>query len=276
MTAVRVNLKAVTDAGVAAKQRSVLATLPMSLVEGAGGSPLVLVDARFPEWPEVAAEQVDLGASGLFIDRPTVRTSPRAVCALAGAADQAGVKVALNEMWCSVQAVHDLAGAVAASGGAALIDSLIEIPPDVNDSYRGVLFEHVRVVQAIAGKIDAVQLSSLTPHGYTVVARQGGASTMLCSVRTASVLTLRISVHSPEQTAQLKVVSDGTASPAECRIVDGSGNRTEPTHYESGDRNCWKRLLAKVTDGTPSEDLRDLAESIQVTLGLTATTRWGR
>ena len=223
---VPVNLDAATDPGVVAKQRSELATLPVSLTEGGRGSPLALVDGRASKWPEIAADLMRLGARGLFIDRPSVKTGPDAIRALADETEASGVTVAVNGIWFAAPAVSELSRVVKAEGGVAMIDGIIESPDGFALCSGELALEHVMIVQEIAGLIDGVQLSSATNGGYTVVGRYGRASTVLCGVRTASVPPrLKMSVHTPTLSAYLKLVADAAARPAELRVVDGSGEQ---------------------------------------------------
>jgi hypothetical protein len=262
VSAVLVNLNLVPDP-LAKRQRWELSTLPTSLAEGGDDSPLALIDGRVPDWTRTASACLGAGASGLFIDHPSVLTPASEVAALAREADTAAVKIVVNGRWLSMAALADFIELLDAPDDLMVIDSLIETPDRRTSSYAELLLDQVTLAQRVAGAIEQIELATMRRAGYVVIGRQARSVLSLSAIHSDSVAPcLQISAHTPSRSVHLRLALAAPASAAELRVVDSFGSRTLPARFESSSRACWIRLVDAVKTGLRPDDLIHLANGL--------------
>jgi hypothetical protein len=272
VSALLVNLNLVPDP-LAKRQRWELSTLPASLADGGDDSQLALIDGRVPDWTRTAATCLGAGASGLFIDHPSVLTPASEVTALVREADMAGAKVVVNGRWLSMAALADFIELLGEQGDLMAIDGLIETPDRCTSSYAELLLEQVTLAQRVAGAIEQVELAAMRRAGYVVVGRQARSVLSLSAIHSnLAAPCLQISAHTPNRSVHLKLALAAPASAAELRVVDGFGSRTLPARYESNSRSCWMRLVDAVKTGLRSDDLDHLSNGLASTAAI--ASKW--
>lgn len=259
-------------------QHAVWASLPMSLTATPDGAQLIAVDGQSPAWLDMLAEVIRPGVAGVLLVRPVARPPARDIRAVAAAAASAGTAVVVETAWASNPAVAQLARAVAARlPDIRLADSVAEVPgdhrgrgPDVQ--WPDVLLEHVMLLRAVLGPLDAVRFAGQDAHGYTVDGARGEATVALAAVRSpVSPAVARLAAYGATADAHLQVPAGDTAAPAAAWIVDPAGATAQPTWYETTSRASWRRLhhAASERTGEPLPELADLADDSELVADIT-------
>ena len=256
-------------------QHAVWASLPMSLTARPDGARMIAVDGQSPGWLETLAEAIRSGVAGVLLVRP-VAAPARRVRAAAEAAASAGTAVVVETAWASNPAVVQLARAVAGRlPDIGLIDSVAQVAGDHRGPWADVLLDHVVLLRAVTGPLDAVRFAVQDVHGYTVDGVRGASTVAMAAVRSAvSPPVARLAAYGATAEAHLVVPTGDTAAPAAAWIVDPAGATAQPTSYETTSRVSWRRLCGAVSErsGEPVRDLADLADDTE--LVATITESW--
>jgi hypothetical protein len=258
----------------ARSQRAVWASLPMSLTEDPDKAQLVAVDGQLPGWLDTLAAVIRPGIAGALVVRPVAGPSAHDIRAVANAAADAGTTVVVQTAWASNPAVPQLARTAAEKiPGIALIDSLIQMPGDSPGQWADVLLDHLTLLRAMAGPLDAVHFATRGINGYTVNGGQQSAVVMMSAVRSAlRQPAVRLAAYGAAAEVHLVVPAGDTAAPAAAWIVDQADATVQPTRYESASRASWRRLhdAAAGRSGEPSTDLSDLADDTEFVVAITS------
>ena len=261
----------------ARSQRVVWASLPMSLTEGPGQARLFAVDGRLPGWLDTLAAAIRSGIAGALVARPVAGPSADDIRAVANAATDAGTTVIVQTAWASHPAVPPLAAAAAEKVPAVrLIDSLVQVPGDSFGDWADVLLDHLALLRAMSGPLDAVHFAAHGANGYTVNGAARTTAVMLSAVRsTPQRAAARIAAYGAAGEAHLVVPAGDTAAPAAAWIVDQAAETAQPTQYESAGRASWRRLYAAAAErsGEPAPDLLDLADDAEFVAAITKDYR---
>jgi hypothetical protein len=257
----------------ARSQRVVWASLPMSLTEDPDKAQMVAVDGRLPGWLDTLAGAIRPGIAGALVVRPAAGPSAHDIRAVADAAADAGTSVVVQTAWASNPAVPQLARTAAEKiPGIALVDSLIQMPGDSAAAWADALLDHLTLLRAMTGPLDAVHFATHGTNGYTVNGGQQSAAVVMSAVRSAPRQpAVRLAAYGAAAEVHLVVPTDDTAAPAAAWIVDQAGTTVQPTLYESASRASWRRLhdAAAGRSGEPSPDLLDLADDTEFVTAIT-------
>jgi hypothetical protein len=254
-------------------QRVVWASLPMSLTEDPDKAQLLAVDGQLPSWLDTLAAAIRSGIAGVLVARPVAGPSAHDIRAVADAATDAGTTVIVETAWASNPAVPQLAGTVARKIPAIrLIDSLVQMPGDSSGQRADVLLDHLTLLRAMTGPLDAVHFATYGTNGYTVNGGQQATAVTISAVRsTPRQSAVRMTAYSATAEAHLVVPTGDTAAPAAAWIVDQAGETVQPTRYESASRASWRRLYDAAAEhsGEPAPDLLDLADDTEFVAAIT-------
>ncbi len=249
-------------------QHAVWASLPMSLTASPDGAQMIVVDGQSPSWLGTLAEVIRSGAAGVLLVRPVTGPPPRRIRAAAAAAASAGTAVVVETAWASNPAVPQLARAMAGRlPDVSLIDSVAQVAGDHRGQWADVLLDHVVLLRAVTGPLDAARFAVQDVDGYTVDGVRGASTVALAAVRSAvSPPAARLAAYGATAETHLVVPTGDTAEPAAAWIVDGAGVTAQPTWYETTSRVSWRRLHGAVSgaSGEPLPDLSDLANDIEL------------
>lgn len=254
-------------------QRVVWASLPMSLTEDPGKARLLAVDGRLPGWLDTLAAAIRSGIAGALVARPVTGPSAHDIRAVADAATDAGTTVIVQTAWAANPAVQQLAGTAAEKVPAVrLIDSLVQVPGDPARQWADVLLDHLTLLRAMSGPLDAVHFAVHGANGYTVNGSTQTAAVALSAVRaTPRQPAARMSAYGATAEAHLVVPAGDTAAPATAWIVDQAAETVQPTQYESASRASWRRLCRAAAEhaGEPAPDLFGMADDSEFVATIT-------
>ena len=257
-------------------QHAVWASLPMSLTAGPAGAQMIAVDGQSPGWLETLAEAIRPDVAGVLLVRPGAGPPARRVRAAAEAAASTGTAVVVETAWASNPAVPQLARAIAGRlPDTRLIDSVAQVAGERRGQWADVLLDHVALLRAVTGPLDAVRFAVQDVHGYTVDGVRGASTIAMAAVRSAvSPPVARLAAYGATAEAHLVVPTGDTAAPAAAWIVDPACATAQPTSYETTSRVSWRRLCgaASPRSGEPVRDLADLADDSE--LVATITESW--
>jgi hypothetical protein len=255
-------------------QQAVWASLPMSLAVDPEATNLVAVDGQQLDWLEQVAVAVRADFAGVLLVNPSPGPPASAAREVADAADDAGVCVVVETPWASHPAVAAVAVYAAERlSDATLIDSVAVVSEVDHRTSTGVLLDHLSLLRATTGPLDAVTFRADSAHGYSLGGHRGRTTVALSAVRSSSARpSARLSVYSAAGEAHLTVTADGSAAPASVFFVDAEGESGQPTWYESAARASWRRLHGAVTAKTSTRDLLDLADDLDRLATITSRT----
>jgi hypothetical protein len=254
-------------------QHAVWASLPMSLTAGAAGAQMIAVDGQSPGWLETLAEAIRPDVAGVLLVRPGAGPPARRVRAAAEAAASTGTAVVVETAWASNPAVPQLARAIAGRlPDTRLIDSVAQVAGERRGQWADVLLDHVALLRAVTGPLDAVRFAVQDVHGYTVDGVRGASTVAMAALRSAvSPPGARLAAYGATAEAHLVVPTGDTAAPAAAWIVDPAGATAQPMWCETTSRVSWRRLHSAVSEASsgPSSDLSDLADDIELVAAIT-------
>jgi hypothetical protein len=249
-------------------QQAVWASLPMSLTENPDKAQMVAVDGRLAGWPDTLASVIRPGVAGALVVGPVACPPARDIRAVADAATAAGTTVIVQTPWASNPAVPQLARTAAGQlPGIRLIDSLVQMPGAFSGRWADVLLDHLTLLRAMTGPLDAVHFATHHADGYTVNGGQQGSTVAMSAVRSATPQpTARLAAYAVTAEANLVVPAGGTAAPAAAWIVDQAGATVQPTGYETASRAAWRQLHGAAAErpGQAVPDMLDLADDIEL------------
>ena len=254
-------------------QHAVWASLPMSLTAGPAEARMIAVNGQSPGWLETLAEAIGPGVAGVLLVRPGAGPPARRVRAAAEAAASTGTAVVVETAWASNPAVPQLARAIAGLlPDTRLIDSVAQVAGERRGQWADVLLDHVALLRAVTGPLDAVRFAVQDVHGYTVDGVRGAATVAMAALRSAvSPPGARLAAYGASAEAHLVVPTGDTAAPAAAWIVDPAGATAQPMWYETTSRVSWRRLHSAVSEASsePVSDLSDLADDIELVAAIT-------
>jgi hypothetical protein len=234
---------------------NVIASLPVTMGE-LRDARLVAVSGR-GRWDRSLALAVEDGATGILLDRPGYLAQAQ----IAGALDMiaaAGTSVIIRDTWSSHQTVAEAQRLVAKVERPTLLDCLAL--HDGAQPHADVALALVRLVEAVAGKIQRLVLDSRNAHGFALRAAVG-ANLLPCSIASAVVPgpgTATLRLLGMDRMLSVEAADSSSWGPIRAFLADQQGEHVIPQHFESPDRVAWKRLCSAVASG--QQDMRELQE----------------